>query len=120
MMSRMKNMKIYQTALDLIGVVYAVCDDNAALRRDYSLSDQIKRASVSVACNIAEGYCRSRKQFQHYLEISSGSTNEVVALLHVIQMVYKQDTLLLQEKYTILGRQIRAFSKNLITATPNS
>ena len=52
--------------------------------KDFGLKDQIRRASVSIVSNIAEGFDRkSNKQFIQFLEIASGSSSEVKALLYV-------------------------------------
>lgn len=43
----------------------------------YGLADPLRRASVSIVSNIAEGASRkSEKDFAHYLEISMGSSYE--------------------------------------------
>lgn len=109
----MERLRIYQTALDLILEVYKIIEVNKDLAKDWSLCDQIKRASVSVISNIAEGYLRSTKQFKNYLQIASGSANEVVAQLQVVSKIYNIRTDNLQESYKILARQIGAFSKKL-------
>lgn len=52
--------------------------------RDYSLRDQIRRASVSVMSNVAEGHGRGgRKEFLQFLSMAQGSTNEVCSHLYV-------------------------------------
>ena len=44
----------------------------------YGLTSQIKRCSVSIPSNIAEGAGRnSNKQFTHFLGIANGSTTEL-------------------------------------------
>ena len=77
----MKKLIIYQQSLKLIAQIYLLIRSNKQLQRDFSLCDQIKRASVSILTNIAEGYHRHVKQWRNYLKIASGSANEVVALL---------------------------------------
>ncbi len=109
-MFQIKDLRIYQKALELVKEIYCLIKDNPKLSKDYSLCDQIKRASVSVAANISEGFFRSKKQTKNYLEISSGSANEVVTLLKIIFLVYEINTDKLQEEYTILGKQINSFS----------
>lgn len=109
-MFQIKDLRIYQKALELVKTIYLLIKSDFKLSKDYSLCDQIKRASVSVAANISEGFFRSRKQTKNYLEISSGSTNEVVTLLKIIFMVYEVDTNELQDEYIILGKQINSFS----------
>ena len=109
----MKKLIIYQKALQLTVNVYLLIKNNPKLAKDFSLNDQIKRATISVVANIAEGYCRSKRQFIIYLQIASGSANEMVALLQIINLVYKIDTCSLQEDFKYLGRQINSFSSNL-------
>lgn len=110
----MEKLIIYQKALALIKEVYSIIFNSKNLKNDYSLVDQLKRASISVLTNIAEGYYRTNKQSVNYLNISSGSANEVIALLQIITQIYKIDTIKLQEEYRILGKQIISYSKKLL------
>ena len=51
---------------------------------DYGLKDQIRRASVSVMSNIAEGFDRgTRNELINYFYIAKGSCGEVKAQLYV-------------------------------------
>jgi len=48
----------------------------------FGITDQLRRASVSIPSNIAEGHGRSsRAEFLHFLSIARGSANEVETLL---------------------------------------
>ena len=109
-MKNIDDLEIYKKSLLFVTEIYVLIRRNKALERDFSLCDQIKRAAVSVAANISEGYFRSIKQTKNYLEIASGSTNEVVTLLIIVSNVFKIDTSQLQTEYRILGKQINAFS----------
>ena len=53
----------------------------------FSLGDQIRRASLSVSTNIAEGTRREgEKESRHFFNIAKGSVYEVVSLQHVMQL----------------------------------
>ena len=45
--------------------------------RDYALRDQMQRAAVSIASNIAEGHERGGKDFSRFLRIALGSAAEL-------------------------------------------
>ena len=109
-MGKLEDLNIYKKALDLVVKIYKLIRENSSLQKDFSLSNQLQRAAVSVAANIAEGYYRTKKQSQNYLHISSGSSNELVTLLRVVDLVHKIETLRLQEEYQYLAKQINSFS----------
>ena len=76
-MNKYEDLKIWQKAMDLVEFVYEVMKD---MPEDeiYGLTSQIKRCSVSIPSNIAEGAGRnSNKQFTHFLSIANGSTTEL-------------------------------------------
>lgn len=53
-------------------------------RENWSLSDQLRRAALSICLNIAEGSGKySDKEFKRYLENALGSVSEVVACLDI-------------------------------------
>lgn len=53
----------------------------------FGITNQIRRASLSIGLNIAEGYSRTRKDFQHFLTISRGSCFECVPLLRLANSI---------------------------------
>lgn len=50
----------------------------------YGLTSQLRRASVSISSNTAEGAGRkSKKDFKQFVHMASGSLNEAESLLHI-------------------------------------
>src|SRR3989449_9442324 len=70
-------------AIALVKQVYLVTSAGA-LKTDFGLKDQIRRASVSIPTNVAEGFERaSRKEYLQFLNIAKGSAGELRSLLRV-------------------------------------
>jgi four helix bundle protein len=64
---------VWQKAMNLVESVYRATNDFPNVEI-YGLSSQIRRASVSVASNIAEGQGRNTtKDFLHFLSLARGS-----------------------------------------------
>lgn len=115
--ARLHDIKIYINALNLATKIYTLVK-NSKLKNDYSLIDQLKRACLSVAANIAEGYGRkSKRDFAQFLSIALGSVNEVITFLDFIAMQYQIQTGNLIEEYNNLGRQIYSFRKYLLQSS---
>jgi len=109
----MEKLIIYKKSLDLIANIYSLIRNNFELKKDYSLCDQLKRSAISIPLNIAEGYGRGIKHFKSYLKIATGSTNELITILKIIELIYHLKTDLLQNEYQILAKQISSFSRSL-------
>jgi len=78
-----EDLNIWQRARELVKLIYNFTKSKN-FARDYSLTDQIKRSSISVMSNIAEGFERgSNKEFIQFLYIAKGSCGEVRSQLYV-------------------------------------
>ena len=80
---RFKNLAAYQKSRILVKEVYQLVN-KFPKEENYALSDQLRRAAVSVPSNIAEGMGRySSKDQAHFLEIAFGSLLEISAQLDI-------------------------------------
>lgn len=74
-----ERLDVWQKAIDFADLVYTTTRTFPSDER-FGLTNQMRRAAVSVSSNIAEGSSRlSRKDFAHFVEIGYGSTLEVVS-----------------------------------------
>lgn len=80
---RFEDIKAWQEARVLTKMVYATTKKRP-FSNDYSLVDQIRRASVSSMANTAEGFdSQTKKSFINFLGYSQRSTTEVQSHLYV-------------------------------------
>src|SRR5678815_842944 len=81
--SRFEDLIAWQKGMALIRPAYLAAR-GATAQRDFSFANQIRRASVSVVTNIAEGFERGgRKEFHQFLSVAKGSAAEVRTLIRV-------------------------------------
>jgi len=78
-----KNLIVWQKSLELARLVYSLVRRFPESER-FALSDQARRAVVSIASNIAEGSGRaSNKDYAHFLAIARGSLYETLTQLEL-------------------------------------
>ena len=81
--NRFEDLECWQSARELVNLVYRVCSVSE-LKKNFGLSDQIKRAGISIMANIAEGFSRkSNKEFIQFLFISKASAAELQSHLYI-------------------------------------
>ena len=114
-----EDLLVWQMAIELVKRVY-VLTASGLFSRDFGLRDQIRRASVSIPTNIAEGFERaSRKEYLNFLNIAKGSAGEVRSQLYValeVGYLQKESDKELREAVT----KISAYLFNHIRAIKNS
>lgn len=79
---RFEDIEAWKKARELNREVYRITRSDP-FARDFALRDQIRRASISVMSNIAEGYERDgNAEFRQFLYIAKGSAGEVRSQLY--------------------------------------
>lgn len=111
-MRNFRNYEVWQKAIRLSKDVYLLTESFPE-KEKFALTNQVQRAAVSVASNIAEGSSRnSEVKFVRYLEIAMGSSFEVETQLiisHEIGYIHK-DTLDQEvKKLHTLQKQLNQF-----------
>lgn len=78
-----EDLEVWKSARALTNNIYGITKDGK-FSKDYGLRDQIRRASVSIMSNIAEGYERGGNQeLIQFLSIAKGSCGEVRCQLYI-------------------------------------
>ena len=82
-----KDLKVWQIAKDKAVAIYKMTE-SGAVKNDYGLRDQMRRAAVSVASNIAEGDERSTdKDSIRFFYMAKGSIAEIRTQLCIAQEI---------------------------------
>jgi four helix bundle protein len=80
---KFEDISAWQKSRELTKEIYSVTGQGS-FARDFGLKDQIRRASVSIMSNIAEGFERSGTgEFMQFLATAKGSAGEVRSQLYV-------------------------------------
>ena len=86
-MHSFRNLIVWKKSMQLVKEVYAILGFLPS-HEQYALSDQIRRAVVSIPSNIAEGCDRnSDKEFLQFLYIARGSKAELGTQLEIAEML---------------------------------
>ena len=96
--------------------IYRLTDDGR-FAKDFGLRDQIRRASVSIMANIAEGHGRrSNAEFANFLNLARGSAHEVQSHLHIaagLEYIEKQEFEELYNSVSEVSRMTLGLAKYL-------
>ncbi len=117
---KFEEIPVWIESKNFVNDIYTLVAKNQKLRRDYSLTDQLKRASYSLMLNISEGFEReSNKEFANFLNIAKGSAGEVRSILYILKdnhYINDGDFLDLHKKIETISMQLYSFRKFLISS----
>ena len=118
-----RDLRVYQTSRDLVKTIYSVLAAYPS-NEQYALCDQLRRASVSVPSNIAEGMSRSSdKEKAHFIEISYGSLMEVLCQMEIskeLNYVTEEQMKDVENQITIIAKQLSKLRTTLSNSSLNS
>lgn len=115
-----ENFPIYKKTISFTVKIFKILN-NENLHKEFSLKDQLKRATLSISNNIAEGSeYGSNKQFIRFLWIAKGSCAEVRSMLFVLHSLEKIDSEIfntLNDECLEITKEIYHFIKYLEKST---
>ena len=113
-----EDLEVWRRARVLVREVY----QHTEAFKDWSLRDQMRRAAVSIASNIAEGAERNgNMEFQHFIGIAKGSAAELrtqVYLTMDLGLIANEQGLRMVEETKLLGAKLEALRRSLIRRQP--
>jgi len=78
-----RELRVWQKSIDLVDLIYDITEIFPK-NETYGLTNQLRRAAVSIPSNIAEGSSRSgAKEFSHFINIAKGSLAEVETQIYI-------------------------------------
>jgi len=107
---RFEDITAWQRAREVVKSIYEITSKES-FAKDYSLKDQIRRASISVMSNIAEGFSRQTdREFIQFPHVAKGSASEVQSQLYVALDLKYISEATFKELYELLEETIRLIS----------
>ena len=120
--NRFEDLEVWQRAKDLTNLIYKYSMDGS-FSRDFGLRNQMRRASVSIMSNSAEGFeSQTQAMFVKYLSHAKGSAGELRAQLYIaIDQGYitEEDFNTMVSTAEICSRQLTRFIQYL-ESQPNA
>ena len=106
-----KDLKVYVKSYKAAKAIYLNVASKFPSEEKHGLTDQIKRASISIPLNIAEGYGKgdSKKEFVRFLNMARGSANEVLVILEFAKdlgYIENEDWQKATEAYEEIGKML--------------
>lgn len=81
-MHNFENLEVYKKALCITDYIYEITKKYPK-EELFLLTNQFRRAAISIVLNIAEGSGRTRKEFAHFLNMAKTSALECVACAEI-------------------------------------
>ena len=111
-----EEIKVWEKARELNSEIYEI-SNNGLFKTDFDLRSQIRRSSISITSNIAEGFEReTTKEFIRFLYMAKGSAGEFRSQLYLAQdlnYIKNEDFERLNIKVNDISRMISGLIKYL-------
>lgn len=113
-----RSLEVYKKSREFVKEIYNLLD-KFPKREQFALSDQLRRAVISVPSNIAEGLSRrSHKENLHFIEISYGSLMEVLCQCEIaldLKYIEEGEFQQIETRIQVISKLLSGLRKNLLT-----
>ena len=118
-----RRLDVYQNAKSAIIDIYKILESFPQEER-YALCDQLKRAAISIASNIAEGFGRySEKERIYFLNNANGSLMEVscqIDLAEALGYIDNETKERIEDKLLVITKQLASLRSKISTQPPTA
>ena len=109
-----KDLEVWKKSIDLVKTTYKLTKKFPEDEK-YCLTQQMRRAAISIPSNIAEGAGRSSfKEYVNFINIASGSLSELeTQFIIAVELDYLEDIEELQQIILSIKRMLRRLAESL-------
>jgi four helix bundle protein len=111
-----KDLSIWQDSIELVELIYRLTDKFPSSEK-FGLISQMRRSSVSVPSNIAEGWSRKLdKVYLQFVRIAQGSAAELETQIIIsgrLNFTTNEDIIQIQNKLISIQKRIRSLASYL-------
>jgi four helix bundle protein len=111
-----KDLQIWQRSIELCNAIYQL-SSSFPKEEIYGITNQMRRCSVSIPSNIAEGFGRSNRSYINFLHISRGSLYELdtqVTLVKKLNLTSNEESIsFVEQEISEIGKMINSFINTL-------
>ena len=116
-----EKLDVYEKSIDFVNQVY-LATKNYPKEEMFGLTNQFRRAAVSISLNIAEGSAKTKKDFNRFVDMARGSVFECVAILQISERLSYISQLQfdeLRDKLVEISKMLSGLKRSLAPATPD-
>lgn len=112
-----EDFQVYKDSISIFVKMFSLLQ-RENMKKEFGLSDQLKRATLSISNNIAEGFERETdKELIRFLYFSKGSAGEVRNILNVlkeINYIEEREHIELRMQVLDISKQLSNFIKHVV------
>ena len=113
-----EKLNVWKESILLVGSIYKMTN-SFPIEEKFGLTNQIKRASISISSNLAEGMTRNTKKDKgRFINISYGSTMEVLNQLIIakeLDYISEENYLSLRSKIEKISNMLNSLKKSILS-----
>jgi len=118
-----KKLDVWQAAMTSATTVYKLTD-KFPKQEKFGLVSQMRRAAISIPCNIAEGAARrGKREFRNFLSVAQGSLSELDTQLDLsilLEYVRAEDLRELWDELLRIDKMLSGLIRSLTNRTMNN